>query len=40
MIELLFRSGQVAAAKQRAAAFLERFPDSPHTATIRQFAER
>lgn len=40
MIELLFRSGQVATAKERAAAFLQRFPDSPHAETIRQFAER
>ena len=38
MIELLSRSGQSALAKQRAEAFLMRFPDSPHTATIRQFA--
>ena len=40
MIELLFRSGQVATARERAEAFLRRFPDSPHAATVRQFAGR
>lgn len=40
MIELLFRGGQVATAQQRAAAFLEHFPDSPHTAAIRRLSAR
>jgi len=39
-IELLYRSGQVAAAEQRARAFLIRFPESPHAHQIRQFAAR
>ena len=39
MIELLFRSGQVVAARERASAFLARFPESPHAAAIRQVAE-
>jgi hypothetical protein len=38
MIELLYRSGQVAAAAERARAFLERFPESPHAGHVRQFA--
>jgi hypothetical protein len=38
MIELLHRSGQVATAEQRAGAFLDRFPDSPHAQQIRRFA--
>jgi hypothetical protein len=36
-IELLSRSGQVAAAGQRANAFLSRFPESPHADQIRRF---
>ena len=40
LIELLFRSGQVATARQRGAAFLEHFPESPHAAAIRQFSAR
>lgn len=36
-IELLSRSGQVAAAGQRANAFLSRFPESPHAEQIRRF---
>ena len=40
LIELLFRSGQVATARQRAAAFLEHFADSPHAAAIRQLSRR
>ena len=40
MIELLDRSGQKAAAAQRARAFLSRFPESPHAQQIRQFAAR
>jgi len=39
-IEILYRSGQVAAAEQRARQFLSRFPESPHAHQIRQFAER
>jgi hypothetical protein len=38
MIELLYRSGQVAAAAQRAKAFLARFPESPHAGQVQQFA--
>jgi hypothetical protein len=38
MIELLYRSGQTAAAQARAAAFLARFPESPHAEQVRQFA--
>ena len=38
MIELLYRSGQVAAAAQRAKAFLARFPESPHASQVQQFA--
>jgi len=37
-IELLAQSGQTAAAKQRAQAFLTHFPESPHAARVRQFA--
>ncbi len=40
LIELLSRSGQVAAAKQRASAFLTRFPDSPHAQAIRELTRR
>jgi hypothetical protein len=36
MIELLQRSGQVAAARERANAFLSRFPESPHAEQIRR----
>jgi len=36
MIELLHRSGQRAAAEQRANAFLGRFPESPHVQQIRR----
>jgi hypothetical protein len=36
-IELLYRSGETAAAGQRARAFLERFPESPHAARVRGF---
>ena len=35
MIELLARSGQQAAAAQRARAFLSRFPESPHAQQVR-----
>jgi hypothetical protein len=35
MIELLYRSGQTAAAEQRARAFLGQFPESPHAHKIR-----
>jgi len=38
MIELLYRSGQVAAAEQRAKAFLGRFPESPHVQQVRRFS--
>ncbi|HEX3850474.1 MAG TPA: hypothetical protein VHW01_05875 [Polyangiaceae bacterium] len=38
MIELLRRSGQAAAARERAQAFLSRFPESPHAEQIRQLA--
>jgi hypothetical protein len=38
LIELLYRSGQVAAAAQRAKAFLDRFPESPHAGQVQQFA--
>lgn len=37
-IELLAQSGQAAAAKARARAFLTRFPESPHAARVRQLA--
>ena len=37
-IELLAQSGQTAAAKQRAQAFLTHFPESPHAARVRQLA--
>jgi len=40
LIELLFRSGQTAAAGERARAFLAHFPESPHTGAIRQLVER
>jgi hypothetical protein len=35
MIELLQRSGQTSAAKERAQAFLSRFPESPHAEQLR-----
>ena len=35
-IEVLQRSGQRDAAKERAAAFLQAFPDSPHAARVRR----
>jgi hypothetical protein len=37
-IELLHRSGERAAAAERARAFLARFPDSPHAGAVRAFA--
>ena len=37
-IELLHRSGERAAAAARAREFLSRFPESPHAATVRAFA--
>jgi len=40
MIELLYRSGQVSTAEQRARAFLEHFPESPHAQQIRQLTRR
>ncbi|MEO8903321.1 MAG: hypothetical protein ABI488_14265 [Polyangiaceae bacterium] len=39
-IELLSRSGQAAVAEQRAAAFLRRFPESPHADQMRRFVAR
>lgn len=36
-IELLYRSGQRAAAGERTLAFLTRFPESPHAARLRGF---
>jgi outer membrane protein assembly factor BamD (BamD/ComL family) len=36
-IELLFRSGQAAAANGRARTFLRSFPESPHAARLRTF---
>ena len=39
MIELLYRSGQRAAAAARARAFLQRHPESPHRGQVQQFAE-
>lgn len=38
LIELLYRSGQVANARTRAEAFVARFPESPHAAAISQFS--
>jgi hypothetical protein len=38
IIELLYRSGERAAAALRAREFLARFPDSPHAAAVRAFA--
>ena len=38
-IELLYRSGERAAARGRAREFLARFPESPHGAAIRAFAD-
>jgi len=40
MIELLSRSGQTTSAKQRAHAFLTRFPESPHAQQIRRLTEQ
>ncbi|HEX7452214.1 MAG TPA: hypothetical protein VF294_08015, partial [Polyangiaceae bacterium] len=40
MIELLQRSGQTSAAKERAQAFLSRFPESPHAEQLRQLVPR
>ena len=40
MIELLSRSGQMAAAKQRAQAFLSRFPESPHAQQVRSLSSK
>ena len=37
-IELLARSGQIEAARQRATTFLSRFPESPHAARVQRFA--
>jgi len=37
-IELLAQSGQTAAAKERAQAFLAHFPEGPHATRVRQFA--
>jgi hypothetical protein len=39
LIELLSRSGQREQARKRAHAFLERFPESPHAAAVRAFAD-
>jgi outer membrane protein assembly factor BamD (BamD/ComL family) len=38
MIELLFRTGQTAAASQRAKQFLATFPESPHADRVRTFS--
>jgi hypothetical protein len=38
-IELLYRSGERAAAASRARDFLARFPESPHAAAMRGFAD-
>jgi hypothetical protein len=38
-IELLHRSGERAAAAARAREFLSHFPESPHAATVRAFAD-
>jgi hypothetical protein len=38
-IELLYRSGERAAAASRARDFLARFPESPHAAAVRAFAD-
>jgi hypothetical protein len=38
LIELLHRSGQGERARERARAFLARFPESPHAAAVRAFA--
>ena len=40
VVELLYRSGQRAAASERAQAFVTRFPGSPHAARLREFIER
>ena len=40
LIELLSRSGQVERARERARSFLARFPESPHAAAVRAFAEQ
>jgi hypothetical protein len=39
MIELLYRSGQRAAAAARARAFLDRHAESPHRGQVQKFAE-
>jgi hypothetical protein len=39
LIELLHRSGQSERARERARAFLRRFPESPHAAAVRAFAD-
>jgi hypothetical protein len=39
MIELLDRDGQVSEARQRAHIFLERFPESPHAARVKQLVQ-
>lgn len=39
LIELLSRSGQRERARERARAFLARFPESPHATLVRSFAE-
>ena len=38
-VELLYRSGQRAAAATRARAFLSRYPESPHRDQVREFAK-
>jgi hypothetical protein len=37
LIELLYRSGQIAVARDRAKAFSSRYPESPHAGHVRQF---
>jgi hypothetical protein len=39
LIELLYRSGQRERARERARAFLARFPESPHAAGVRAFVD-
>jgi len=39
LIELLYRSGQRERARERASAFLARFPESPHAAGVRAFVD-
>jgi outer membrane protein assembly factor BamD (BamD/ComL family) len=38
-IELLYRSGERAAAAKRAQDFLARYPESPHATGVRAFAD-